>query len=69
MCATAKILKRPLAGLNVVYIDTEWIASPMFKAARLIRGGEEVGWSTSMIFNYLPIWRLNMAFGGILNRN
>lgn len=37
-----------------VYIDNEWIASPMYKLARLIRGGEEVGWSTSMIFNYLP---------------
>ncbi|MGP6089412.1 glycosyltransferase [Antarctobacter jejuensis] len=38
----------------VVYIDNEWIASPMYRAAKLIRGGEEVGWSTSMIFNYLP---------------
>ncbi|MCR9271748.1 MULTISPECIES: glycosyltransferase [Mameliella] len=38
----------------VVYIDNEWIASPMYRLARLIRGGEEVGWSTSMIFNYLP---------------
>jgi len=41
-------------NLDVHYIDTEWIAAPMFKLARLIRGGEEVGWSTSMIFNYLP---------------
>ena len=38
----------------VIYIDNEWIASPMYRLARLIRGGEEVGWSTSMIFNYLP---------------
>ncbi len=38
----------------VVYIDNEWIASPMYRLAKLIRGGEEVGWSTSMIFNYLP---------------
>ncbi len=41
-------------NLDVHYIDTEWLAAPMFKLARLIRGGEEVGWSTSMIFNYLP---------------
>ncbi len=51
-------------GIRIVYVDNEWIASPMFKIARLIRGGEEVGWSTSMIFNYLPylafehgVWR------------
>ncbi len=41
-------------GFEIAYIDNEWIASPMFKAARVIRGGEEIGWSTSMIFNYLP---------------
>ena len=51
-------------SVPVVYIDNEWIASPMYRLARLIRGGEEVGWSTSMIFNYLPylafeqgVWR------------
>lgn len=41
-------------GLDVVYLDTEWIARPMFRLARLLRGGEEVAWSTSMIMNYLP---------------
>ncbi|WP_238363815.1 glycosyltransferase [Mesobacterium pallidum] len=41
-------------GLDVVYLDTEWIAGPMFRLARLLRGGEEVAWSTSMIMNYLP---------------
>ncbi|GGG78252.1 hypothetical protein GCM10011415_29030 [Salipiger pallidus] len=52
------------ADLDVVYIDTEWIAAPMFRIARWLRGGEEVAWSTSMIFNYLPylafehgVWR------------
>lgn len=57
-------IEKAAGGLNVVYIDNEWVAAPMFKAARLIRGGEEVGWSTSMIFNYLPylafehgVWR------------
>lgn len=51
-------------GLRVDYIDTEWIAAPMYRIARLIRGGEDVGWSTAMISNYLPylaferaVWR------------
>ncbi|EPX82321.1 glycosyltransferase family 4 protein [Salipiger mucosus] len=49
---------------EMVYIDTEWIAGPMYRIARVLRGGDEVGWSTSMIFNYLPylafehgVWR------------
>lgn len=47
-------IEKARPGVPVEYIDTEWIASPMYRLARLIRGGEEVGWSTSMIFNYLP---------------
>jgi len=50
--------------LDIVYIDNEYIAAPMFKIARVLRGGEEVGWSTSQIMNYLPylafergVWR------------
>lgn len=42
------------ADLNIVYIDNEAIAAPMYKLGKLLRGGEEVGWSTSMIMNYLP---------------
>ncbi|MBU2983353.1 glycosyltransferase family 4 protein [Lentibacter algarum] len=47
-------IEKAAAGLNVVYIDTEWLAAPMFKLARFLRGGEEVAWSTSMMMNYLP---------------
>lgn len=55
-------------GLRVDYIDNEWIAAPMYRFARLLRGGEEVGWSTAMISNYLPylaferaVWRRHRA--------
>ena len=41
-------------GLDVVYLDTEYVAAPMFKLARWLRGGEEVAWSTSMMMSYLP---------------
>ncbi|MCT4609479.1 MAG: glycosyltransferase [Pelagimonas sp.] len=51
-------------GLDIVFMDTEWIAKPMFYTAKWLRGGDEVAWSTSMIFNYLPylafenaVWR------------
>ncbi|MDU8914135.1 glycosyltransferase [Aestuariicoccus sp. MJ-SS9] len=44
------------AGSSVpfAYVDNEWIAAPLYRLAKLVRGGEEVGWSTSMILNYLP---------------
>lgn len=58
--------------LNVVFIDNEWIAGPMFRIARFLRGGEEVAWSTAKIFDYLPylafehaVWR---QFGAALKR-
>lgn len=47
-------IEKAADGLDVVYLDTEYIAAPMFKLARWLRGGEEVAWSTSMIMNYLP---------------
>lgn len=57
-------IEKARPSVPVTYIDNEWIASPLYRLARLIRGGEEVGWSTSMMFNYLPylafeqgVWR------------
>lgn len=36
------------------YIDNEYIASPMYKFGKILRGGTEVAWSTNMIMSYLP---------------
>ncbi|CUH79395.1 glycosyltransferase family 4 protein [Tropicibacter naphthalenivorans] len=47
-------IEKQAHGLDIRYIDTEWLAGPMFRLARWLRGGEEVAWSTSMIMNYLP---------------
>ncbi|WP_298675160.1 glycosyltransferase family 4 protein [uncultured Lentibacter sp.] len=47
-------IEKAADGLQVHYLDTEYIAAPMFKLARWLRGGEEVAWSTSMMMNYLP---------------
>ncbi|MEM9757262.1 MAG: glycosyltransferase family 4 protein [Pseudomonadota bacterium] len=41
-------------GAPVLYIDTEWLAGPMYKLAKLIRGGDEVAWSANQIMAFLP---------------
>jgi glycosyltransferase involved in cell wall biosynthesis len=41
-------------GDQVVYIDTEWIASPMYKLGVWLRGGKEVAWTMNQIMAYLP---------------
>lgn len=45
-----------IENLNVdfVYIDNEWIAKPLHNFAIWMRGGDEVAWSTNMIFAYPP---------------
>ena len=39
---------------SVTYLDNEYIASPLYKAARLLRGGESVGWTTNIAMQYPP---------------
>ena len=39
-------------GMKVDYIDTEYIAGPMYKLGTFLRGGDQVAWSTSMIMAY-----------------
>src|SRR6056297_2936975 len=41
-------------GAPVIYTDTEWLAAPMYKLARLLRRGDQVAWSIQQIMNYLP---------------
>ncbi|MEL6774098.1 MAG: glycosyltransferase [Pseudomonadota bacterium] len=36
------------------YLDTEWIAAPLYKLATWMRGGSEVAWSTNQLMAYLP---------------
>ncbi len=37
---------------EVVYVDTENIAAPIYKLATVLRGGEKVSWSLQMAMNY-----------------
>ena len=41
-------------GAPVIYADTEWLAAPMYKLARLLRRGDQVAWSLKQNMNYLP---------------
>ena len=60
-------------GMNrceVVYLDNEYIAAPMFRLSQILRGGDSVAWTTTIAMNYLPYlafereaWR---KFGGDL---
>jgi glycosyltransferase involved in cell wall biosynthesis len=36
------------------YIDTEYLAAPIYKVSRYLRGGDQVAWSTNMLMNYVP---------------
>ncbi|MEO0542019.1 MAG: glycosyltransferase family 4 protein [Cyanobacteria bacterium P01_A01_bin.105] len=37
---------------EVVYIDTEMIAAPLYRLSVALRGGQEVGWTLQMAMNY-----------------
>ena len=39
---------------EIKYLDTEYVASPMYKFAVWLRGGNELGWTIQMAANYLP---------------
>ncbi|HEY8668540.1 MAG TPA: glycosyltransferase family 4 protein [Tepidisphaeraceae bacterium] len=41
-----------LGKAQVVYIDNEYIAAPMYKAAKVLRGGSSVGWTTNIAMSY-----------------
>jgi glycosyltransferase involved in cell wall biosynthesis len=37
---------------SVVYLDNEYLAAPLFKLNKLVRGGHQVGWTTNIALNY-----------------
>lgn len=54
---------------RVVYIDTEYIASPIHKFATWLRGGDEVGWTIQIASNYLPYLELERQALRYIRRN
>lgn len=60
------------ANARIAYIDNEWIAAPIYRLAKLLRGGEQLGWTIDtalawpsyVVFEHL-VWR---HFGRSLQR-
>jgi glycosyltransferase involved in cell wall biosynthesis len=55
---------------EVAFLDNEYIASPLFKVSKLLRGGTDVSWTTAIAASYLPYlafeWEAWKRFGGDL---
>ena len=43
-----------LGNAQVVYLDNEYIAAPMYRAATWLRGGKSVAWTTNIAMQYPP---------------
>lgn len=48
------IQRKGIGPAEVVYLDNEYIAAPMYKAALMLRGGGTVGWTTNIAMAYPP---------------
>jgi glycosyltransferase involved in cell wall biosynthesis len=48
------ITKKGFGKAQVQYLDNEYIAAPMYKAATWLRGGKSVGWTTNIAMQYPP---------------
>jgi glycosyltransferase involved in cell wall biosynthesis len=48
------ITARGFGKAQVEYLDNEYIAAPMYKAATWLRGGKSVGWTTNIAMQYPP---------------
>ena len=46
------IEKAGFGRARVRYVDTEYIARPLFKLAKLLRGGTETAWTTAIALSY-----------------
>ncbi len=44
--------------IEIQYVDNEWIAGPLYKFGKLLRGGGSLGWTTNMAVN----WPAYIAF-------
>ena len=57
-------------GAEIAFLDNEYVASPLYKVSKLLRGGTEVSWTTAIAASYLPYlafeWEAWRRFGGDL---
>jgi glycosyltransferase involved in cell wall biosynthesis len=48
------ITREGMGRCEVVYINNEYIAKPMYRLSQLLRGGNSVAWTTQLAMAYLP---------------
>lgn len=48
----ASIVRVGIGNATVEYLDNEYVASPLYKFATLVRGGENAGWTTKVALGY-----------------
>ncbi len=48
----AQVDRDGIGKARVVYLDNEYIASPLFKLGKIIRGGQDAGWTTKIALTY-----------------
>lgn len=49
-----RALERAAPPFAVHFVDNEWIAAPLYRLGRWVRGGGGAGYTTSMALSYLP---------------
>lgn len=49
--------------IEIVYINNEWIAKPLYQLGRLLRGGQSLGWTTNMAVSYPAYVAFEKAVG------
>jgi glycosyltransferase involved in cell wall biosynthesis len=56
--------KHGVGGADVIFVDNEYVARPMYRAATFLRRGSSVNWTTNVAMAYLPylafereVWR------------
>ena len=54
MCNEPNIARDGMGPCEVVYINNEYIARPMSRLTRIMRGGNSVAWTTALAMEYLP---------------
>jgi glycosyltransferase involved in cell wall biosynthesis len=65
------VLRHGLGQAKVTFIDNEYIAAPLYKAAEFLRGGSAVAWTLNVAMVYPSIlafeWEVWKAFASDLN--
>jgi phosphatidylinositol alpha-1,6-mannosyltransferase len=54
--------------IEILWIDNEWIAKPLYRMGTLLRGGSSLGWTTNMAFSWPAYVAFEMSIARRLKR-